>query len=303
MHLILRRRVIRTLAMCALACAALVPLTNHASAKPALWVVKSPNATVYLFGTFHMLPPRTHWKSPTVEKAMAASQEIWTEADIESLPAVVRLIHRYGLDHKGNVKAVLGPTLIRRYESAMATAGLSVELYSHVKPWLAQLLLTGNAMKQARFGYGVETDLIAYAKAHHKKTPTFETPDEQFALLADLPDDAQIPVLQQEVANYDKRANMLNTLVNAWLAGNDDRLDELSNKQLLVRDASGNVVNERYFDDVIVRRNERFAEHIAERLQTPGVAFVAVGAAHLCGSASVQAMLKNYGYHAERVTD
>jgi uncharacterized protein YbaP (TraB family) len=40
-----------------------------------------------------------------------------------------------------------------------------------------------------------------------------------------------------------------------------------------------------------------------ERLQGTGTAFVAVGAAHLCGSASVQALLKNYGVTAERVPD
>jgi uncharacterized protein YbaP (TraB family) len=298
MHRHLRRRAMRALILFT----AIVLLSSTSRAKPALWVVKSPNATVYLFGTFHMLPPHTHWKSPVIEKAMADSQEIWTEADVESLPEVVKLIHHYGLDHRTNIRSVLSGDLVRRYESAMATAGLSVELYSHVKPWLAQLLLTGGAMKKARFGYGVETELLAYARQHHKETPNFETADEQFALLADLPEDAQIPVLKQQIVDYDKRANMLNTLVNAWLSGNDERLDELSNKQLVTTNADG-TPNERYFDDVIVRRNEHFAQHIAERLQRGGTAFVAVGAAHLCGTASVQALLKNYGYHAERVTD
>jgi uncharacterized protein YbaP (TraB family) len=290
MHLYLRRRAMRALMACT---AAFALARAPALAKPALWVVKGPNATVYLFGTFHMLPPHTHWKSPVIEKAMADSQEIWTEADVESLPEVVKLIHHYGLDRRTNIRSVLSTDLVRRYESAMATAGLSVELYSHVKPWLAQLLLTGGAMKKARFGYGVETELLAYARQHHKETPNFETADEQFALLADLPEDAQIPVLKQQIVDYDKRANMLNTLVNAWLSGNDKRLDELSNKQLVTTNADG-TPNERYFDDVIVRRNEHFAQHIAERLQRGGTAFVAVGAAHLCGTASVQALLKNY---------
>ncbi len=296
MQLELRRRARRALSVCAMAIAAIAPITQPAWAKPALWVVHSDTATVYLFGTFHMLPPHTHWKSPAIEKAMADSQEIWTEADMESLPAVVKLIHRYGLDQRTSVTSMLDAHFSRRYSAEMASAGLSVELYSHVKPWVAQLLLTGGAMKQARFGYGVESDLLAYAKAHHKLTPAFETPDEQFALLADLPDDAQISALKQEIEDYDKRGNILNTLVNAWLSGNDDRLDALSNQELLAH-------NERYFNDVIVRRNERFAEHIAERLQSSGTAFVAVGAAHLCGSASVQALLRNYGFHAERVPE
>jgi uncharacterized protein YbaP (TraB family) len=298
MHLRLRQRAIRAFTVGALALSTLVSVSPVASAKPALWVVHSTSATIYLFGTFHMLPPHTNWHSPVIDKALQSSDEIWTEADIESLPAVVRLIHRYGLDQRMNLEEKLAekPKLRRRYQQEMASAGVSVELYNHVKPWLAGLLLTGGAMKQARFGYGVEADLMNYAKKHGKQTPAFETPDEQFALLADLPEDAQFSALEQQINDYDKRGNILNTLVNAWLSGNDERLDELSNQELLAH-------NERYFNDVIVRRNERFAERIVERLQGTGTAFVAVGAAHLCGSASVQALLKNYGVTAERVPD
>jgi uncharacterized protein YbaP (TraB family) len=71
-------------------------------------------------------------------------------------------------------------------------------------------------------------------------------------------------------------------------------LDSLSNQKLAA-------TNERYFDDVIVRRNEHFAASIVTRLESGGTAFVAIGAAHLCGSASVQAFLRNYGFKAERI--
>jgi uncharacterized protein YbaP (TraB family) len=40
---------------------------------------------------------------------------------------------------------------------------------------------------------------------------------------------------------------------------------------------------------------------IATRLAGSGTAFVAIGAAHLCGPDSVQYFLKNYGLTAERV--
>lgn len=67
-------------------------LSAPASAAPGLWVVRSQTATVYLFGTVHMLPASTHWQSPSIEHAMDLSDEIWTEADTSSLPALVRLI-------------------------------------------------------------------------------------------------------------------------------------------------------------------------------------------------------------------
>ena len=265
-----------------------------AEAAPGLWVVHSGTATVYLFGTVHMLPVSTHWQSPAIEHAMDLSDEIWTEADTSSLPALVRLIRRYGLSPQGNLRTVLPKRYRARYDMEMSSAGLSVDTFGHVKPWLAELLLTGGALKHARFGHGVETDLLAFAHRHSKPTPTFETADEQFAILADLPIEAQIRALELQIDGYSGTAGDMNAMVRAWLGGDVNRLDTLSNQKLAA-------TNERYFDDVIVRRNEHFASSIVTRLQSTGVAFVAIGASHLCGSASVLAFLRNYGFKAERV--
>ena len=53
--------------------------------------------------------------------------------------------------------------------------------------------------------------------------------------------------------------------------------------------------------ELILRRNERFAQKIGERLQGSGTAFVAVGAAHLCGLTGVPAMLQREGYAVTRL--
>ena len=269
-------------------------LAGKAQAAPGLWVVHSSTATVYLFGTVHSLPNSTHWQSTPIEHAMAASDEIWTEADTSSLPELVRLIRRYGLTQQGNMRTVLPKRYRARYDMEMSSAGLSVDTFGHVKPWLAELLLTGGALKHARFGHGVETDLLAYAHKHGKATPTFETADEQFAILADLPIEAQIRALELQIDGYSGTAGDMTAMVRAWIAGDDPLLDRLSNQKLAA-------TNERYFDDVIVRRNEHFASSIITRLQSTGTAFVAIGAAHLCGHNSVQSFLRNYGVTAERV--
>jgi uncharacterized protein YbaP (TraB family) len=86
----------------------------------------------------------------------------------------------------------------------------------------------------------------------------------------------------------------MNPLVQAWLDGQDQLLDQITNQRLAISD-------ERYFDDVIVRRDEQFANDVAALLANHGTSFVALGAAHLCGGTGVQALLKNLGYTAERV--
>ncbi|MDQ3140197.1 MAG: TraB/GumN family protein, partial [Pseudomonadota bacterium] len=54
-------------------------------------------------------------------------------------------------------------------------------------------------------------------------------------------------------------------------------------------------------DVLIVKRNAAWAQWIDDRLEQPGTVMVAVGAGHLAGSDSVQAMLKTRGIEARRL--
>lgn len=292
MHLLdrLRRMALSALASGGLSAAA----THQASAAPALWAVHSSSATVYLFGTVHNLPPNVNWHSPQVDAALAASSQIWTEADTGSQPYLMRLINRYGMSQQGNLKNLLPRRYRARYAMEMSSAGLGVDSFGHVKPWLAQMLLDGVTMHRAHNGYGVESDLLLYARKHHRPTHTFESSDSQFAVLADMPLEAQVRALEMEIDGYPSANGTMNPLVQAWLAGRDSELDKITNQRLAVSD-------ERYFDDIIVRRDEEFANGIVALLQNGGTSFVALGAAHLCGGTGVQALLKNQGYTAVRV--
>jgi uncharacterized protein YbaP (TraB family) len=286
---------LRRFATRALALGVLVAgVSQTAAAAPALWVVRSSTATVYLFGTVHNLPPNVVWRSPMVDRALSQSQQIWTEADTGSLRYLTRLISRYGISQQGNLRSLLPRQYRTRYEMEMSSAGLRVDQYGHIKPWLAQMMLNGEAMHRAHRGFGVEADLLAYAHAHHRQAHTFESPDSQFAVLADMPLEAQVRALEMEIDGYPSANGTMNPLVVAWLDGQDELLDHITNRRLAQSD-------ERYFDDVIVRRDEQFANAVVTLLQNSGTSFVALGAAHLCGGTGVQALLKNLGYTAERV--
>jgi hypothetical protein len=288
----LRRFATRVLTLGAMVAA----VSQTAVAAPALWVVKSTTATVYLFGTVHNLPPNVVWRSPAVDRALGQSQQIWTEADTGSLQYLTRLISRYGISQQGNLRSLLPRQYRTRYEMEMSSAGLRVDQYGHIKPWLAQMLLNGEAMHRVHRGFGVEADLLAYAKAHHRQAHTFESPDSQFAVLADMPLEAQVRALEMEIDGYPSANGTMNPLVVAWLDGQAELLDQITNRRLAQSD-------ERYFDDVIVRRDEQFANAVVTLLQNSGTSFVALGAAHLCGGTGVQALLKNLGYTAERVAN
>lgn len=271
-------------------------LASPAAANPALWKIQSGSATIYLFGTLHVMPPGTSWRSPAVDKALASSSEFWTEAQTPALPYLARLIYRYGLSQRAPLSHMLPKRYNARYDMEMSSAGLRALRYDYVQPWLAERLLTDTTLHPRNGRHNVELEILDYAHHHHTTVQTFESADQQFAILADLPITAQIRALEIQLDAYPPNGDEMNSLVRAYMSGDEAALDAMSNQKLMTND-------ERYFDDVIVRRNEVFAQNLATRLDGKGTAFVALGAAHLVGSTSVQHFLRNYGYEPTRVTN
>ena len=266
-----------------------------ARAAPALWVAHGVNATVYLFGTVHILPAGEHWMDGRIQAALDASGEVWTEADVSDLSGSVGAIRHYGLGAAQSTEQLLPQAYHARYEKLAAASGLPAALLAQARPWLVEILLMGALLKQTGpVSVGAEGSLLAYAHAHHKTTPTFETVDQQFAMMADMSQSTQLVSLENQIDEADDAGPQFHNMVAAWLAGDGAALDRQKNQT--IRDRS-----EETWNELIVRRNERFAQRIAERLSGTGVAFVAVGVAHMCGSVGVPQLLRNQGFSVERV--
>jgi uncharacterized protein YbaP (TraB family) len=277
------------------ACGVVLGLAANASANPALWLVKSQSANVYLFGTVHLLPKSTTWMDPKIQAALAGSSELWTEADIGDLTNDIDAIRHYGIAAPGETVQALPPAYRDRYAAQIAMTGLSPTLLTHARPWLADMLLTTSALQRAGAGAtGVEMVLLSYAHDHTLLTPTFETMDQQFAMMADLPQDAQIASLENAIDEFDRAGPIYADMLSAWQSGDETKLDTLINLDLKAKNAL-------LWTELILRRNEKFADKIGDRLQGSGTAFVAVGAGHLCGSDGVPALLARRGFTVTRV--
>src|SRR5688572_3865570 len=50
-----------------------------AAAKPAMWRVADEDTTIYLFGTFHLLPPGHVWRTAALDQALAQADELVLE--------------------------------------------------------------------------------------------------------------------------------------------------------------------------------------------------------------------------------
>jgi uncharacterized protein YbaP (TraB family) len=85
-------------------------------------------------------------------------------------------------------------------------------------------------------------------------------------------------------------------MVDAWSRGDVNELD-----RVVVEDMKESAPG--VYKAILVDRNTDWANQIETLLEGSGTAFIAVGAAHLAGDDSVQAMLTQRGVDVERVAD
>jgi uncharacterized protein YbaP (TraB family) len=267
-------------------------------AKPALWVVKDKDSTIYLFGTVHVMKPGYEWFDDGVKKAFDASDELVLEViEPEDQAAMGREMGALGTAPKGTpaLSTRLGEEEGKQYVAAMEQSGLPWQAFEQFKPWMAGMVLSVAPL--ARLGYdpkyGVEKVLSAAAKETGKKMGALETVPQQLGFFNGLDDTQQIAFLNATVAGLPQAENEFSGLMNNWAKGDPDALAEGMNESLEATPVLAKVL--------IEDRNATWAQWIRKRLETPGTTFVAVGAGHLAGSISVQEKLKALGIQAQRV--
>ncbi|MFN7107196.1 MAG: TraB/GumN family protein [Brevundimonas sp.] len=262
---------------------------------PALWVVKDADSTLYLFGSVHVLRPTNGWASPRVEAAFDSASDIWFEiSNPDDQAAVLPLIQQHGLSPETPLSSRLTPEENVELEAAAQAMGASAAQLQPMKPWLAALSLSVAPLVKA--GYdpksGVELVLKARAEAAGKPIHGFETIDKQIGMLAGLPEDVQMAFLRETLKDYENAVTMLDTMVEAWAKGDVGTLDRVMVEEM--KEASPAL-----YQALLVDRNTDWADQIQTLLEGSGTAFIAVGAGHLTGDESVQAILQQRGVTVE----
>jgi uncharacterized protein YbaP (TraB family) len=215
--------------------------------------VSNGSTTIYMFGSVHALPPHFTWMDGRISEALADSTEIWTETDPVWHDSDRESIRRYGMDPKRNLIQVLPEEYRSRLADEMRLAGVAPSVYAHVRPWLADVLLTRGALREAGLGIhtGVEAALYYYARAHHVPTFSFESIDDQLAIYNDLPDPDQLIALEDQIDAFETAGNSLDSLMHAWYNGDDRALDQLTNLRLQQS-------SPRTWTDIVLRRNGEY---------------------------------------------
>ncbi|WP_348262055.1 TraB/GumN family protein [Telmatobacter sp. DSM 110680] len=278
--------------------ASIIAPALSAHAEPAIWVVKGPHATVYLFGTVHALQKGQSWHSAKIDAAIKESGTLYLEIpNVDDAAAMQPLIMQLGLDQAHPLSTKLTPDQLAKLTKVAASAGLpgGESMLEPFKPWLAALTLS--LMPLMKAGYdpssGVELELKPQFVSANKPVKGFETAEQQLHYFDDMSDKAQVDYLVSELDDFDTGVEKFNKLIAAWYAGDVDALDQFNNAEF--RDKHPDL-----FQTLVVKRNEAFTTQIETLLKGDGITFVAIGAGHLVGKEGVPAMLEKQGFKVTR---
>lgn len=259
-----------------------------ASVEPALWAVRDADSTIYLYGTIHLRKAGSAWGGPTAERALAEAQEVWTEIDMDPAKegAMQGLVVRYGIDAARPLSSKVTPARWTQIQTAAASFGLPAANLEPMKPWLASL--TFSVMPMMKAGYdpaaGVDRSIDRISRAGGKTMRAFETAEQQLQFFANFSEQMQVQMLYESLDEMEKGVEGLAAMERAWEKGDDRALaDEMVAP--MAKDYP------QLYDVLLKRRNAAWVEVLSNELKGSGVDFVAVGAAHLAGPDSVQALL------------
>jgi uncharacterized protein len=264
---------------------------------PAMWVVKDKDTIVYLFGTFHGLDGKTDWFNDEVKAAFDKSGEVYVEAILPDNPADMQpLVMKYAVDPAGKTLTSKLPAETKaKYEAAMAKIGLPAQAFDPLEPWFASLSLVGIAGQKLGLKpeHGADTVIKKAAKAAGKKVGELEGAEFQLAMFDKMPEAQQLKQLDATLQGFDEMGPYLKSMMDTWNKGDEAGIAKLTAESL--------EQDPELYKIVFADRNATWADWIAKRMEQPGTVFVAVGAGHLAGKASVQDQLAKKGLKSERV--
>lgn len=279
----------------ALAALVLLAWTAPAAAEPPVWTVRDADSTIVLFGSVHVLPAGLDWRPDALDAALAQADDLWfeTPVDAESEAAAGRAAMANGFLPKGqSLSALLTPEGRARLTRVCGRLGVAPAGIDRLRPWFADVTIGVVALMNqgASVTTGVERTLADAAPGARRRA--FETPTEQIAFFADAPLADQLASLEDTLEQIDADPAYYDRLIDAWLAGDTRAIEELGLTPM-------KQVSLYLHDQLIVRRNRRWAETIAERMAGAGETVIVVGVGHLVGPDSVPALLRARGFTVE----
>ncbi len=268
------------------------------SAQSSVWKVTREGRSFYLGGTIHLLRAQDFPLPAEFDHALAASAKLVFETDItrvQSLETQQALLARGMFMDGRTLQQVLSPAAWKVAQDYCAKAGLPLEQFGMMKPWLFALMMA--VMELQKLGVtmeGVDLHLHKQGREAGKTFGELETFERHIDLLVNMGAGEESAMIEKSVDDLKDLGRVLPETIAAWRSGNLPKIDEL-----LLRDTRRKYP--KIHRALLADRNAAWLPKLEALLATPEVEFVLVGAGHLPGSDGLMALLKARGCTIEAV--
>jgi uncharacterized protein YbaP (TraB family) len=290
----------RTRQLLVVACVAVwVATLGHADAatRNFLWKASGKQGVVYLVGSVHMLTKDYYPLSPALDVAFKDSDLLVEEADLAEMlspGAQLQMLTRGMLPSSQSLDKVVSASTFALLTKRIAGLGMPVEALLRFKPWMLAMTLEALEWQKAGFDpdLGLDKHFYDRAQTDGKAVQGLETLEFQVSRFDEMPMDQQDKMLADTLKNLDTEKANVNTLADAWQAG-----DLLAVERIVLQDLKQ---DPQMYQRLLVERNRNWLPKLEALFARRGHAFVVVGAAHLVGPDGLLAMLKAKGYSVEQ---
>ena len=269
--------------------------SEPAEIAPAMWKVADEDTTVYILGTFHVVRPGMEWRTPLIEEAIGASEELILEVSFDpaTLAAQAPIMQQMAMDEEVEPLSVrLDEEEYAKLEAGTKSMGVPIQALDQFETWFLLPALAAPLLQQAGFSAteGIDMTLFQNFVDAGKPVGELEGLVKQITFLDDADEEAQQEILMTMFA--DNMAEELDKGLAYWAAGD---LDGLYNSM------GFNEMSEEATAAMLANRNPHWADWIQQRMAEPGTVLVAGGTGHFMGEHSVIKMLEDRGVTVTRV--
>jgi uncharacterized protein YbaP (TraB family) len=293
----LKLRSAALLVLC-LVCAQVAAQTPAPTPAPFLWRVEGPQATHYLLGSVHLLPPSIYPLPTALDDAYAASDVVVLETDIDAIGSaetIQRTLQAAIDPNAGGLRAALGTKDYAKLGQLIATRGLPPTLCDTFKAWFCAMTLEVMLYQQSGFSPALGIDQHYADRAHSdgKALRWLEPVEQHLALLTRMPDavgTAYLLATLDEAGDADADPA---TLLRAWQTSDLAFMNEQTTQMRREHPQA--------YARLLGDRNRAWLPKLVTLFESSTPALVIVGAAHLGGDDGLVTQLRRRGYRIDPV--
>ena len=265
-------------------------------AAPAMWEIRDGDSAIWLFGSFHVLPDGTMWRTELFDGVLDDAERVVFEADVR--PAAVAQLGAEAFVRGVYVDGTmltdgLGDAVESRLRTKAAAIGLPMGSIQAMRPWMATNTITLQAL--AVEGYRAEgVEFVLQPQLAETRLGFLETGNQQLEVLAGAPEAEQIAMLAATLDQLEALPKLMDKMLGSWVDGTPEELGGL-----FLMEMGG--FETAFLDRLIYARNRNWMNPLEAMLAENQENLVIVGAAHLIGDGSVLDLLDRAGYEVERI--